>query len=84
VLCTLLFEDGTWTTAPAAARTATLRLLKNGRALATGKALLKAGRLQVRLRNTRAVRPGSYRLAIKVPGKQRTVNARVHAAAPRT
>lgn len=42
VLCTLLLEDGTWQTVPAAARTPKLRLVKRGRTFAKGKAMLTA------------------------------------------
>jgi hypothetical protein len=45
--------------------------------------VLKSGRLQVRLRNTRNVRPGLYQLKIAVAGTTRTVKVRVHAASPR-
>ena len=44
VLCTLLFPDGAWETAPTAARTARLRLVKGSRTLASGKAVLSPGR----------------------------------------
>ncbi|RKQ92990.1 beta-glucosidase [Solirubrobacter pauli] len=77
VLCTLLFADGSWSTAPASTRTATLRLLHRGRTVATGHAVLQAGKVNVRLKRTRAVRPGSYRLQITVAGKNRTVAATV-------
>ena len=77
VLCTLLFEDGAWEAAPTSARTAKLRLVKGGRAFAKGTALLQSGRV----RNTRTVHPGSYRLKITVAGTTRTFKVKVGAGA---
>jgi hypothetical protein len=80
VLCTLLFEDGTWETAPAAARTARLRLVKGGRTFASGRAALRSGRVRARLRSTRTARPGSYTLRLRVRGETMSVKVKLRSA----
>ncbi len=80
VLCSLLFPDGTWDSAPAAARTATLRLVKGSRTFARGKAVLSSGHMRVRLKDARTVKPGRYRLVIRVAGKTTTVKVDLRAA----
>jgi hypothetical protein len=77
VLCTLLFPDGTWSTQPAAARTAKFSLIKGTRTYASGTRVLRAGRTTIRLRVRRTVRPGTYRLRITVGKTTRTVNVTV-------
>jgi hypothetical protein len=72
VLCTLLFPDGSWETASQAARTASFRLLRSGRTFATGKAVLRAGNVRVRLMRTRTIRAGTYRLQMRIAGAGRT------------
>jgi len=83
VLCTLIFADGTWETATRAARTAQLRLVKGGRTFAKGKAVIKAGKMRVRLKSTRKVRPGRYQLRIRVRGKTTGVKVRIRSTQAR-
>ena len=81
VLCTLRFKVGSWARTSVAARRAQLRLVKGGRTFAKGKAVLKSGKVRVRLESTRKVRPGRYELRIRVRGK--TTSAKVKILSPR-
>jgi hypothetical protein len=83
VLCALLFEDGTRETAPAATRTARLRLVKCGRTFATGKTVVRSGTIRLRLTTARTVRLRSYRLRSRVAGETVSRKVRLRASRPR-
>jgi hypothetical protein len=75
-----MFPEGTWSTQPASARTAKLSLTKGTRTYASGRQVLRAGKVTIRLRAHRTVRPGTYRLRITVGKTTRTVNVTVRKA----